>query len=84
MTGDETLFGINFAYGRIKGYGMSLFGASKTFFVIYVRGNSQYGQNSFVDNGDGTITDNASGLMWGQNDSGTGLDWEEALAWVQA
>ena len=84
MKGSETLFGVNFADGRIKGYGMSLFGADKTFFVIYVRGNSGYGQNSFVDNGDGTITDNATGLMWGQNDSGTGLDWEEALAWVQA
>ena len=62
---------------------MSLFGSDKTFFVIYVRGNTGYGQNSFVDNGNGTITDNATSLMWGQNDSGTGLNWEEALAWVE-
>ena len=47
-----------------------------------MRGNTSYGQNSFADNGDGTITDSASGLMWSQNDSGTGLNWEEALAWV--
>ncbi len=78
MNGNETLFGVNFADGRIKGYGVS-----KTFFVIYVRGNAGYGGNSFVDNGDGTITDSATGLMWAQNDSGTGLNWEAALDWVQ-
>ena len=76
MNGNETMFGVNFADGRIKGYGTSM-----TFFVIYVRGNTSYGGNSFIDNGDGTITDSASGLMWSQNDSGTGLNWEEALAW---
>lgn len=62
---------------------MSLFGSDKTFFVIYVRGNTGYGQNSFVDNRDGTITDNATSLMWAQNDNGTGLNWEEALAWLE-
>jgi len=77
MNGNETMFGVNFADGRIKGYGTSM-----TFFVIYVRGNTSYGGNSFIDNGDGTITDSVSGLMWSQNDSGTGLNWEEALAWV--
>lgn len=77
MNGHETMFGVNFADGRIKGYGTGL-----TFFVIYVRGNTSYGGNSFIDNGDGTITDSASGLMWSQDDSGTGLNWEEALAWV--
>ncbi|MFX1563136.1 MAG: DUF1566 domain-containing protein [Promethearchaeota archaeon] len=51
--------------------------------VRYVRGNTDYGINDFVDNGDGTITDNATGLMWSQNDSGEGFNWEDALAWVQ-
>ena len=81
--GGGTLFGVNFADGRIKGYGLTLFGSDKTFFVIYVRSNTGYGQNSFVDNGNSTITDNATGLMWAQNDSGTALNWEEALAWVK-
>ena len=40
MDGDETLFGVNFADGRIKGYGLTLFGRAKTFFVAYVRGNT--------------------------------------------
>ena len=81
--GGRTLFGVNFADGRIKGYGLALFGSNKTFFVIYVRGNTGYGQNDFADNGDGTITDNATGLMWSRDDSGIGLNWEEALAWVE-
>jgi uncharacterized protein DUF1566/thrombospondin type 3 repeat protein len=83
MGGDETVFGVNFADGRIKGYGLSLNGVDKTFFVMYVRGNTDYGANDFVDNGDSTVTDRATGLMWTQDDSAAGLDWEEALAWVQ-
>jgi hypothetical protein len=38
--------------------------------------------NDFIDNGAGTITDQATGLMWTQDDSETGLNWEEALSWV--
>ena len=86
MGGNHTVFGVNFADGRIKGYpadAMPGQSEGKGFFVIYVRGNTAYGNNSFADNGDGTITDNATGLMWSREDSGTGLNWEEALAWVQ-
>lgn len=78
------LFGVNFADGRIKGYGLMLNGSAKTFFVQCVRGNPSYGVNQFVDNGDQTITDRATGLMWSQGDSGTGLTWSNALAWVQS
>ena len=81
---DSKMFGVNFADGRIKGYGLSMPGGrEKTFFVLCVRGNTAYGQNDLVDNGDGTITDRATGLTWTQEDSGTPLNWEEALAWVQ-
>jgi hypothetical protein len=53
-------------------------------------GEAFYGQDaqhtgnasSFIDNGNGTITDSATGLMWTQDDSANGLNWEEALAWV--
>ncbi len=86
MGGAATMFGVNFADGRIKGYpsgpmpGQS---EDKKFYVLYVRGNTGYGVNSFTDNGDGTVTDEATGLMWSQDDSGVGLDWAEALAWVE-
>ncbi len=138
---NSLLFGVNFADGRIKGYGLSMPGPSegvtegdgqlppmdgetegdgqlppmdgetegdgqlppmdgetemvdmtgiessagedKTFFVTCVRGNPDYGVNDFSDNGDGTITDRATGLTWSQSDSVIGMNWEEALAWVQ-
>ncbi len=80
----ETLiFGVNFADGRIKGYGSKLMGRDKTFFVQCVRGNPAYGKNDFQANGDGTVTDRATGLMWSQADSARGMNWETALAWVQ-
>ncbi|MCB2210370.1 DUF1566 domain-containing protein [bacterium] len=78
MGGNRTIFGVNFADGRIKGYPVD-----KLFYVYYVRGETGYGENAFVDNGDGTMSDTATGLMWAQDDSGEGMDWEAALAWVQ-
>ena len=84
MNGAETMFGVNFADGRIKGYGLKMGdGTVKKFSVQCVRGNPAYGTNDFADNGDGTVTDKATGLMWAQTDSGKGLDWQQALAWVQ-
>ncbi len=77
------MFGVNFADGRIKGYGMANpMGGEKTFIVRLCRGNPDYGNNAFADNGDGTVTDEATGLMWAQADNGVGLNWEDALAWV--
>ncbi len=78
----QLLFGVNFADGRIKGYGLTIFGRDKTFCVMCVRGDTGYSENRFVDNGDGTVTDEASGLMWTQSDSGAGMNWADALAWV--
>jgi hypothetical protein len=85
MNGDETLFGVNFADGRIKGYGLQMpFGpGEKTFTVMYVRGNISYGINNFADNGDSTITDNATSLMWMRNDSRTAMNWEDALRYAE-
>jgi hypothetical protein len=76
--GVQGMFGVNFADGRIKVYPAT----NSTFRVQCVRGSSSYGQNAFTDNGNGTITDAATGLMWAQNDSGTGMDWQAALAYA--
>jgi hypothetical protein len=84
MNGNPTTFGVNFADGRIKGYpSVKAKGGKTTKFVRYVRGNPDYGTNQFVDNGDGTISDLATGLMWMQNDSNIALNWEEALAYAE-
>jgi len=84
-SGNTKVFGVNFADGRIKGYDLVMPGGNmeKTFFVQCVRGNPAYGINAFMDNGDQTITDHATGLMWTQSDSGIKMDWQKALAWVQ-
>jgi hypothetical protein len=55
----------------------------KTNFVLYVRGNSEYGINDYQDSGDGTVSDRATNLMWSQDDSGFGMLWGDALEWVQ-
>jgi hypothetical protein len=81
--GGATLFGVNFADGRIKGYGLSLFGNDKTFYALCARGNSSYGQNDFQANDDGTVTDKATGLMWAMQDSISSYNWQEALDWVE-
>jgi hypothetical protein len=88
MDGNQTAFGVNFADGRIKGYPVEPVGPPgrrqiKKAFVRYVRGNPKYGRNQFIDNGDGTVTDQATELMWLKNDSGRGMDWEQALAYAE-
>ncbi len=86
MMGDETMFGVNFADGRIKGYPIGPMPGEtedKQFYVMFVRGNPEYGINDFVDNGEGTIIDNATGLMWMQDDSGEGMEWETALSYAE-
>lgn len=80
MNESATMFGVNFADGRIKGYPS---GNQKKYCVQYVRGNPAYGTNEFVNNGDGTITDSATGLMWMQNDNGSGILWETALNYAE-
>jgi hypothetical protein len=85
MLGDPTLFGVNFADGRIKGYGLvnTVSGPGDAVFYLRCVRGAAYGGNDFVDNGDSTITDDATSLMWTQGDSNQGLNWQEALAWVQ-
>jgi hypothetical protein len=86
----QAAFGLNLADGRIKGYPTSG-PMPKVNYLYFVRGNTSYGINDFVDNGDGTVTDNATGLIWSQDDSGdgvntgprSGMNWQDALAWVE-
>ncbi len=50
--------------------------------VRAVRGNL-YGENNFVDNKNGTISDKATGLMWTTLDNGKGIEWVEALVYAE-
>lgn len=83
MNGDKTVFGVNFIDGRIKGYPYYKRAQENTAYFRFVRGNEEYGKNNFVDNGDGTVTDLATGLMWQQDDSENGIDWEDSLSYAE-
>ncbi|MCB1069426.1 MAG: DUF1566 domain-containing protein [Kiritimatiellae bacterium] len=86
MDGNPTVFGVNFADGRIKGYPKIMKRregrVTNRLYVRYVRGNPAYGKNRFRKLGADIIEDEATGLMWSRKDSGTGMQWEQALAWV--
>lgn len=86
MGGNRTMFGVNFVDGRIKGYPVDDIPgrkAAKKFYAYFVREESGYGVNEFTDNGNGTVTDSSTGLMWAQNDSGEGMVWKDALAYAE-
>jgi hypothetical protein len=88
MHGFPSAFGVNFADGRIKGYpiksgGRRMRRPERGRFVIYVRGNPNYGQNRFVDNKDGTISDLATGLVWMKQDSRRAMNWAQALEYAE-
>jgi hypothetical protein len=82
MAGDATIFGVNFADGRIKGYPQFVPGTGGSvpmqMGVRFVRGKA-YGGNDLLDNGDGTVSDRASGLVWQSVDDGTPKNWKSAL-----
>lgn len=86
MNNDETVFGVNFIDGRIKGYpkyDVKTNEAKKMYFRL-VRGNTEYGKNNFIDNNDGTISDLSTGLMWQKADDGQGRDWKESLNYAES
>ncbi len=80
--GSAAAFGVNHVTGHIKAYSAEASGPEGGKYVRAVRGGD-YGVNDFSDNGDETISDNASGLMWAQNDNGECLDWEDALEYAE-
>ncbi len=85
MNSDETVFGVNFIDGRIKGYPKykkSTGSANKMYFRM-VRGNTDYGKNIFTDNNNNTVSDEATGLMWQKADDGVLRDWEESLKYAE-
>jgi len=79
MNNDATMFGVNFIDGRIKGYPSD----NKVYYARCVAGNSDYGVNDFSDNLDQTVSDNATGLMWQQNDAES-TNWDDAIAQCEA
>jgi hypothetical protein len=68
-------WGVCFCNGRIGTYNIDL-GVSS---FQAVSGEQSY--NDFVDNGDGTVTDVGSGLMWQKDPPSEKYTWHDALAY---
>ncbi len=79
--GAPTAFGVNHGTGHIKGYPSDAGGPFGNY-VRAVRGDT-YGENDFVDNQNGTVTDQATSLMWQSVGTEEGMDWEDALIYAK-
>jgi hypothetical protein len=83
MGRDDTVFGVNFADGRIKGYPVmdpaNRMQTPNRLAVRLVRGNP-YGQNAFKARPD-VVEDHATGLMWQRKNDGTAKSWSAALSY---
>jgi len=51
--------------------------------AMAVRGNVFGMTNDFIDNGNGTVTDNATGLIWQQDGPEQTMNWQQALAYCE-
>jgi hypothetical protein len=74
----EAAFFFNFLDGHIKQAPTS----NNDNFYRCVYGD-EYGVNDFIVNGDGTVTDKNSGLVWQQQDDGVGRNWQDSLAYCE-
>ncbi len=74
----QRVFCVPAGRGHPSGPGMGR--GRRGLFYRCVRG-PRWGDNAFHDNGDGTVTDRASGLMWQKADDGRTRDWKDALAY---
>ncbi|MHC4511132.1 MAG: Lcl C-terminal domain-containing protein [Planctomycetota bacterium] len=84
MRGDRSAFGFNFADGRIKAYPTGEGGGpTGRCYIRCVRGPIGYGLSDYLDNGDGTVTDRATALMWQKADSGKTMNWVNALSYAE-
>ncbi|UXI02570.1 DUF1566 domain-containing protein [Photobacterium sp. TY1-4] len=81
LTHGEVVYTVNFATGQLKAYPAES-SQERRFSVRLVRGNPDYGKNHLIDNGDGTISDVATGLMWSTLDSLRPLSWQDALQYA--
>jgi len=75
-------YGKVYAWGVGFGYGDDDYdGKLNGYYVRAVRGGQS--QATYVDNGNGTVTDTSTGLMWQQVTSENTITWEQALTYCE-
>ncbi|UTV28947.1 DUF1566 domain-containing protein [Photobacterium atrarenae] len=82
ITHGDVVYTVNFASGQLKAYPVEP-SQNRRFYIRLVRGNPDYGKNRLIDNGDGTISDVATGLMWSTLDSMRPLSWQDVLQYAE-
>jgi hypothetical protein len=70
---------VDFIYGGAHGYGNKSYGN----YVRAVCGGQSGAFDNLIINGDGTVTDTATGLMWQQNNAPGTYTWEQALTYCE-
>ena len=71
----DVAFYVYFIHGAVNSGGKS-----HDLYVRAVRGGQT--SNNFINNGNGTVTDNDTGLMWQKNTAPGTYTWEQALAYA--
>ena len=56
---------------------------SRSYYVRAVRGSQSVDTSSLIDNGDGTVTDTQTGLMWQKATAPGTYTWQQALAYAE-
>jgi len=81
---------VSFKYGKLDQYSKELSAEHSGYYVRAVRGGFNQAQDNFIKNGNQTVTDTSSGLMWEQKtDDGSINDWsnlynnEQAYEWIR-
>ncbi len=59
-----------------------IFRVAVIFFIIAGISSLQAGER-FIDNGDGTVTDQKMKLMWSNTDNQGDIGWREAAKWIE-
>jgi len=62
---------------------VSYYFKTSSYYVRCVRGTQTTSASFFIDMGDGTVTDNTTGLMWQQADDATTRTWEQAITYCE-
>ncbi len=78
---DNSVYFFNFLDGHLKS--QSSTNEDSPLMYRCVRGN-EYGINDFIKNGNGTVTDKATGLMWQQANDGNQYTWSKALEYCES
>jgi len=81
----ENIFSINTSAVTITSPRNLLKTGQTASYIAYDDGEYQKGEaRSYTSNGDGTVTDNVTGLIWQESDDGTLRDWNNAKSYCES